>query len=97
MRHAGHILHPTPAGGWGSMGLMGRRLTSYRECTRDAGMALVCGWKVAVRFASPWCSVTHSQGVRHAMGVPLLRAFPAVMLPLAHLAPPLPQSGSSTC
>uniref|UniRef100_A0A1D2AHD8 Uncharacterized protein n=1 Tax=Auxenochlorella protothecoides TaxID=3075 RepID=A0A1D2AHD8_AUXPR len=35
-RLSGHILHPTPAGGWGSMGLMGRRLTSYRECTRDA-------------------------------------------------------------
>lgn len=34
---AGHLLHQGEGGGWESSSVVGRQLTSYRECTRDQG------------------------------------------------------------
>ena len=34
---AGHVLHQGDGGGWGSSSVVGRQLSSYRECTRDQG------------------------------------------------------------
>lgn len=76
--------HPAPYPG-GGLGLHGpdgpppdQLQGVHPRCRYGSG---VCGWKVAVPFTCPWCSVTHSQGVRHTMVVILPRAFPAVMLP----------------
>lgn len=70
------------------MGLMGQRLTSYRECTRDAGEHLVLK-HASHLIHDPACppGPVHARGMQGTVQA-LLRHFPPPS--------PLSQTGSST-